>query len=134
VLLLNDGTKSIASPPPAFLVLLGGLAEELKPAIKTAAFPWLGYSGDDACAGERAADPLHWPRIDAKPAAILRTPGRPGVAEGLTDSFCSAEAIGRPPVAFSLIPDSRKPGTDSFGSNASQSFQNPLKRSGAKAV
>jgi Protein of unknown function (DUF3037) len=34
-------------------------------AIKTAAaFPWLGYSGDDPCAGERATDPLHRARID----------------------------------------------------------------------
>jgi hypothetical protein len=36
-------------------------------AIKTAAaFPWLGYSGDDPCAGERATDPLHRARIDAE--------------------------------------------------------------------
>jgi hypothetical protein len=51
------------------------------------------------------------------------------------DSFSSAEAIGRPPEAFFLVLESRKGGADSFSSHVvSQSFQNPLKRSGAKAV
>jgi hypothetical protein len=46
------------------------------------------------------------------------------------DSFFQGGGYRRPPEAFSLIPDSRKPGTDSFSSHVSQSFQNRLKRSG----
>jgi hypothetical protein len=38
-----------------------------QPNVNAAAFPWLGYGGDDACANERAADPLHCARIDSEP-------------------------------------------------------------------
>jgi len=52
----------------------------------------------------------------------------------LMDSSSSAEAIGGPPEAVFLIPDSRKPVTGPFCGHVHQSLQKFLKRSGAKAV
>jgi hypothetical protein len=74
------------------------------------------------------------PRIDAKPSSDLARTGPSMRRQGVTDSFFQGGGYRRPPEALSLIPDSRKGGTDSFSSHVSQSFQNPLKRSGAKAV
>ncbi len=59
--------------------------------FKTAAvLQWLGDGGDDAWRDERAADPLHCPRIDANLAAILRTRGLPGVARTSQTRFSRA--------------------------------------------
>ena len=103
--------------------------------FKTAAvLQWLGDDGGDAWRDERAADPLHCPRIDAKPSSDFALTGPSGSLQCLMDSFFQGGGSQRPPEAFSLIPDSRKPGTDSLAAMSPQSFQNPLNRSGAKAV
>jgi hypothetical protein len=49
------------------------------------------------------------------------------------DSFFHGGGYRRPPEAFFLVLSHVKGATGSFGS-VSQSFQNPLNRSGAKAV
>jgi hypothetical protein len=92
--------------------------------FKTAAvLQWLGDDGDDAWRDERATDPLHCPRIDNKPSSDFALTGPSGSLQCLMDSFFQGGGSRRPPEAFSLIPDSRKGGTDSFSSHVSQSFQ-----------
>jgi hypothetical protein len=51
---------------------------------------WLG--DDDADAVERAADPLHCPRIDARPSGDLAHTGLPGVARVSRIRFSSVRA------------------------------------------
>src|SRR6266511_5898018 len=56
--------------------------------FKTAAvLQWLGDGGDDAWRDERAADPLHCPRIDAKPSSDLAHTGPSRSRQGVTDSL-----------------------------------------------
>jgi hypothetical protein len=55
---------------------------------------WLG--DDEAYPVERAADPLPVPGLTPNLAAILRTPGLPGVARVSRIRFSSVRAIGRP--------------------------------------
>jgi hypothetical protein len=73
---------------------------------------WLGH--DDADAVERAADPLHCPRIDSKPFRNDADTGPPRSRQGLTDSFLECGGNWRPPEALSFTSGPRKPGTDSF--------------------
>jgi hypothetical protein len=83
--------------------------------FKTAAvLQWLGDGGDDAWRDERAADPLHCPRIDAKPSSDLAHTGPSRSRQGVTDSFFETRGYGERPGPLSLIPDSRKGGTNPF--------------------
>jgi hypothetical protein len=74
----------------------------------------LGDEGDDAWRDERAADPLHCLRIDAKPSGDLAHTGPSRSRQSLTDSLFQGGGYRRPPEAFSCIPESRKAGTESF--------------------
>ena len=79
-----------------------------------AALQRLGDEGDDAWRDERAADPLHCPRIDAKPSSDLAHTGPSRSRQGVTDSFFETRGYRGAARPLSLIPDSRKPGTDPF--------------------
>src|SRR5262245_20405493 len=68
----------------------------------------------DACAVERAADPLHRAGIDSELFGNDAHTGPPRGRQGLTDSFFECWGNRRTPEAFTLISGSRKPGTDSF--------------------
>jgi hypothetical protein len=76
--------------------------------FKTAAvLQWLGDGGDDAWRDERAADPLHCPRIDAKPSSDFALTGPSGSLQCLMDSFFQGAGYRTPPEAFSRIPAAR---------------------------
>jgi hypothetical protein len=78
--------------------------------FKTAAvLQWLGDGGDDAWRDERAADPLHCPRIDAKPSSDFALTGPSGRLQSLMDSFSEAEAIGAHPQHFFSSPSPVRP-------------------------
>ena len=55
---------------------------------------WLG--DDDADAVERAADPLHCPRIDGKPSGDLAHTGPSRSRQSLTDSLFQCQGYGGP--------------------------------------
>jgi len=63
---------------------------------------------------ERAADPLHCPRIDSELFGNDAHTGPPRSRQGLADSFFPVSGQSGAPEAFTLSPDPRKPGTDSF--------------------
>jgi hypothetical protein len=86
-----------------------------KAAFKTAAVPQcLGDDGDDAWRDERAADPLHCPRIDAKPSSDFALTGPSRSLQCLMDSFFQRRGYRRPAKPLPLALGPRKPGADSF--------------------
>jgi hypothetical protein len=68
----------------------------------------LGDEGDDAWRNERSADPLHCPRIDAKPSSDLAHTGPSRSRQGLTDSFFLGRGLSEGGQAVSARPESRK--------------------------
>src|SRR5258707_5447145 len=83
---------SSASGAVPVVVIRGGIT---KADFKTAAaLQRLGDEGDDAWRDERAVDPLHCARIDAKPSGDLAHTGLPGVARASRICFSRAGAIG----------------------------------------
>src|SRR5262249_37467282 len=70
--------------------------------------------GDGACAGERAADPLHCARIDTEAFGNDAHTGPARSRQGLADSFFECWSNRWAAKAFTLTPGPRKPGTDAF--------------------
>ena len=60
----------------------------------------LGDEGDDAWRDERAVDPLHCARIDAKPSGDLAHTGPSRSRQSLSDLFFEGRGYRGPPEAF----------------------------------
>src|SRR5262249_3064467 len=74
---------------------------------------WL-YRGDDACGGERAADPLHCPGIDPEAFGNDAHTGPARSRQGLADSFFECWSNRWAAKAFTLTPGPRKSRCGSF--------------------